>query len=63
MNFVASAMFVVATLLVAVLLATTSTLNALALLVPVALVILFIGISAREQENGVQQREDNWRHW
>jgi cytochrome c oxidase subunit IV len=63
MNFAASAVFIVATLFVAVLLATTSTLVAFAFVLPAALVVLFVAISASEQENRVHHREDNWRHW
>lgn len=63
MHFAAFAVFIVATLLTTVLLASSSALNALAVLVPVALFILFVGISANERAEDDRQREDNWRHW
>ena len=63
MQFASSAILIVATMLVAVALAVMPTLNALVVLVPVALIALFVVISAGERKEIAQQEEDNWRHW
>lgn len=63
MQLASSAILIVATMLVAVALAVMPTLNALVVLVPVALIALFVVISAGERKEIAQQEEDNWRHW
>ncbi|MBI4898153.1 MAG: hypothetical protein HY827_07280 [Actinobacteria bacterium] len=63
MQFASSAMLIIATTVVAVILATMPTLNALVVLVPVALIALFVGVSAGERKEIAHQEEDNWRHW
>lgn len=63
MQLASSAILIVATMLVAVALAVMPTLNVLVVLVPVALIALFVVISAGERKEIAQQEEDNWRHW